>query len=62
MDTMESKMGLEIGDVVLHKTKIANAWGLGLVMGYNRLTGLYRVSWGDGRERNHTLELLKQVA
>lgn len=55
-------MRLDIGDVVLHRTKIANVWGVGLVIGYNRMTGLYKVSWGDGQERNHTIELLKQVA
>lgn len=62
MDIAENKMTLKVGDIVLHKTKIANVWGPGLVLGYNRMTGLYRVSWGDGRERNHTIELLKQIA
>ena len=55
-------MKLEIGDIVLHRTKIANVWGVGLIMGYNKITGLYKVSWGDGQERNHTAELLKQIA
>lgn len=62
MDIAESEMSFNIGDIVLHRTKIANVWGIGLILGYNKITGLYKVSWGDGQERNHTAELLKQIA
>jgi|TARA_R100000081_G_C4737293_1_gene126846 uncharacterized protein YodC (DUF2158 family) len=58
----EIRMSFNVGDIVLHRTKIANVWGPGLIISYNRITGLYRVSWGDGQERNHTAELLKQIA
>jgi len=52
-----------IGDVVCHKVNTAKKkWGFGIVKGYNPHFGLYNVVWFDGKERRHTIELLKRIA
>ena len=57
------KFSLEVGDVVEHRVDTANNnWNIGIITGYKKNHGLYEVRWSDGQIRNHTRELLKQIA
>jgi len=56
-------MEFKVGDIVKHKVYTAEKnWGFGIVKGYSPHYGLYNVVWFDGKERRHTIELLKRIA
>jgi len=60
---MERIMEFKVGDIVKHKVYTAEKnWGFGIVKGYSPHYGLYNVVWFDGKERRHTIELLKRIA